>query len=131
MRTKQQQKNDILASNLLFVFWAFSLMVELVRTKVIHAAEMSSPIAIVVIYLAYFGLYYAIRIGRRGAKVLLAIIFVVTIGTGVLKEVSGYALMDALQSQDYLYLVNFVLSYAIPAWALSLVFKKSQPVAII
>ena len=125
MRTEQQQRNDILASKLLLGFWAFSLMTEVVRTKVLHTAEMSLPLAVATIYLSYFGLYYAIRLGRRWARVVLVIIFILTIIVGIAKEVSGYSLLEAAQLQDYLYLVNFALSYVIPAWALVLVFKKS------
>ena len=101
-------------------------MTEIVRTKVLHAAEMLPLLAVVMVYSAYLGLYYAVRQGKRWAKVTLAVVFGLTILVGILKEVSGYSLLAAAQAQDYLYLVNFALSYAIPAWALGLIFKKVQ-----
>ena len=101
-------------------------MAEIVRTKVLHAAEMLPVLAVVIVYSVYLGLYYAVRLGKRWAKVTLAVVFVLTIMVGVVKEVSGYSLLAAAQAQDYLYLVNFAFSYAIPAWALGLIFKKDQ-----
>lgn len=125
-RTTLQRKNDILASNLLFGFWAFSLVVEIVRTKVLHVVEMTHPLAQVVIYVAYLALYYAIRRGKQWARITLLVYLLFTVLVGIAKEVSGYSIREAAQSQDYLYLVNFVLSYMIPAWALVLVSKKPQ-----
>lgn len=124
MTTLPQHRNDILASNLLFGFWMFSLIAEIVRTKVLHAAKMSPLPAVVIVYSAYLGLYYAVRLGKRWAKVTLAVVFVLTIMVGVGQQVFGYSLLAAAQAQDYLYLVTFALSYAIPVWALGLLFKK-------
>ena len=126
MTTLLQRRNEILASNLLFGSWAFSLMAEIVRTKVLHVAKMSPLLAVVVVYSAYLGLYYAVRQGKRWAKVTLAVVFVLTILVGVVQQIAGYSLLAAAHAQDYLYLVTFAFSYAIPAWALGLIFKKNQ-----
>ena len=130
METAREYKNNILASNLLFGFWAFSLMTEVARTKVLRAAKMSPLPAVVGVYLAYLGLYYAIRLGKPWARVTLALLFVLTIVVGITKELAGYSLLEAAQLHDYLYSVNHALSYIIPAGALVLLFRKPQPQAI-
>ena len=130
MQTARAHKNNILASNLLFGFWAFSLMTEVVRTKVLRAAEMSSLPAVVGVYLACIGLYYAIRLGKPWAKVILALLFVLAIVVGITKGLAGYSLLEAAQLHDYLYLVNDALSYIISAGALVLLARKPPPQAI-
>lgn len=132
MDTAQLRKNDVLATNLLFGVLAFGTIITFLRVVVFKAdnpflgTKHLGPAFIisawVIGYALTIGLYYAIRLGKQWARILLLISFVLNI---VFVVFYHDKLVRSLHT-DFLYVLNYTVGYAIQIWALVLLFKKPQ-----
>ena len=118
METAQKRKNDILASNLLFLNLAISQGIVVVRTGLLI---FSLGLLILLTVGPQVGLAYAIRRGHYWAKVMLAMLFVLRISF-----FSRKVLSHALQGADPLSTVTFVLDFILHIGVFVLLFKKPR-----
>jgi hypothetical protein len=119
MRTTLLDKRDVLASNLLYVWLVVSLVSSVLR-PLLHIVppprSALAPVALLLISLLYAGFFYAIRIGKRWARILLAVLSVVAIITNV-------AAFHNFKT-DFLNVLSYALYVVSHIWALVLVFRK-------
>jgi hypothetical protein len=124
METAQQRRTDILASNVLFGSLTFSIVILLLRIWIfkilptsLHPAiwlTIATPIALCA------GIYYAIRLGKHWAKLLLLLIFVL----GLAFNVWDYQTLVRSLHSDRLYVTNYVVGYMCKAWSIVLIFRN-------
>jgi hypothetical protein len=109
----------VLASNLLYVWLVVSLVSSVLR-PLLHIVppprSALAPVALLLISLLYAGFFYAIRIGKRWARILLAVLSVVAIITNV-------AAFHNFKT-DFLNVLSYALYVVSHIWALVLVFRK-------
>lgn len=70
MESLDPHNRDILASNILFGALLFALVITVVRSPALFQQPLTAG-AILLSYTLYGGLFYAIRLGKRWAKMLL------------------------------------------------------------
>jgi hypothetical protein len=132
MQTNQLRRNDVLATNLLFGALAIGTVIMFLRVAVFKAdnpflgtKHIGSAVIItswVIGYALTIGLYYAVRLGKRWARTLLLISFVLNIVFAIFYHDK---LVRSLHT-DLLYVLNYIVGYAIQIWALVLLFRKPQ-----
>jgi hypothetical protein len=130
MEATQQRKNEVLASNILFGGLLLGAIILVLRVAVLkkenpflgtkHIGASVIIIFWIIGYVFSIAHYYAIRLGKRWAKILLLILF----AANVLFSVVRHNLLVTRWDNDFLYVVSYVLSYAIQLWALLLLFKR-------
>jgi hypothetical protein len=132
METTQLRKYDVLATNLLFGVLAFGTVITFLRVVLFKAdnpflgTKHFGPAFIittwVIGYALTIGLYYAIRLGKRWARIW----FLVSMAINIVFAIFYHdKLMRSLHT-DLLYVLNYVVGYASQIWALVLLFKKPQ-----
>lgn len=126
METTPQRKNDILASNLLFGSLAFAIITKVVQFFVFHKPEpmFRNPMiwAIGFALALVVGHYYAIRLGKRWAKILFAVFFVISIVSLFIHP------GDVLQSMktDLIHALELVVGWFCHITAMILLFKRAR-----
>lgn len=119
MKTTLLDKRDVLASNLLYIWLVVSFVSSVLR-PLLHIVppprSALAPVALLLISLVYAGFFYAIRIGKRWARILLAVLSVGAISTSA-------ATFHSFQT-DFLNILSYTLYVASHVWALVLVFRK-------
>lgn len=127
VQANPQHKNDILATNILYASLGVSLLlcVALVLTADAPRPVRSSMFGmLLLLHLLNAGLYYAIRLGKRWAKLLFLVLAVVSASSTVLPIVSGDE--EALHNfrNEVWGSARQVLEIATDGWALIVLFRK-------
>jgi len=127
MEHVQQRKREVLASNLLFASFILTLTFWLLKTYVLHKApapyRITNPWVVIPLDATTLGWFYAIRLGKRWAKILLLVILVITIPYIVL--VKRQEMLSRMQ-EDFLYGLEFIGAYGFYLGALILLFWKPK-----
>ncbi len=114
-------KREVLASNLLYGWLIVSFASSILR-PLLHIVPPPrttlAPVALVLFCLLQAGFFYAIRRGKRWAKILLAVLSVGAI-------IATVADIHNIKT-DFLNVLSYALYVVSHVWALVLLFKKPQ-----
>ena len=125
--TAQQRKNDVLASNLLFGSLVLTIVIALIRHRIMpannHASDTLFAGGLAVIALLYGLLFYAIRQGHYWAKVVLLLLFILAFTGSIIMHKTAISAGNT----DALNVADNVIHYGFHIWALFLLFIKSRP----
>jgi hypothetical protein len=121
MEITSPHRNDVLASNLLYIWLVVSFVSSVLRPLlhiVLPPRSALAPVATILCFFLYAGFFYAIRRGKWWAKILLAVLFMGAVMSGI-ADFRNFKL-------DFLNMLSYVLYVVSHIWALVLLFKKPR-----
>ena len=120
-----QRRSDVLASNLLLDYLAFTYAWAVVNKYVLHRASLldmdSKGVVLTIVVLA--SVYYWVRKGNLLAKLLVLALF----AWQVIGPARDYKRLLPHLAHDPLGILHYALAYAVQGWALVLLFSKARP----
>jgi hypothetical protein len=127
MRTAEQHRNDVLASNILYGSLAVSFLLSVMGLFIADAPPGTrSPMfgLLLLVHSVEAGLYYAIRVGKPWAKILLLLLVGLSAISTVLPLLSGD--QEALNQlrEDTWGAVKEVIAFTADIVALVLLFRR-------